>query len=85
MCSAEPLLQSKSMYMGYKWHHPVRNLQACVVVMREDNTLPTQWPLARIVETHAGKDGYVRVVKLKTKDGMYARPTTRVGLLLLFE
>ncbi len=44
--------------------------------------MPTQWPLARIVETHAGKDGFVRVVKLTTDGGTYTRSVTKVALLL---
>lgn len=46
----------------------LRNLQVGdVVIVREDNTPPTQWPLARIIKMHAGKDGYVTVVKLKMR------------------
>ena len=31
-----------------------------------------KWPLARITQTHAGKDGVVRVVILETPTGVYA-------------
>ena len=67
----------------HKWHHPTKNFQpGDIVVAREDNTTPSQWPLARIVEAHKGSDGLVRVVKLKTKNGIYTRPVTKVALLL---
>ena len=53
-----------------------------VVILREDEIFPTQWPLGRIVETHEGKDGLVRIVKLTTKGGIYTRPVTKIALLL---
>ena len=66
-----------------KWRNPVRNLEVGdIVVLREDNTMPTQWPIARIVETHQGRDRLVRVVKLRTKNGIYVRPVAKVALLL---
>ncbi|XP_064396444.1 uncharacterized protein LOC135343372 [Halichondria panicea] len=66
-----------------KWKHPSKNLcVGDVVVLKEDNLVTSQWPLARIMETNAGADGLVRVVTLKTKDGIYKRPVTKVALLL---
>ena len=50
-----------------KWHSPSRNLSVGdVVIICDDNTFPTQWPLARIIKTHPGKDGVVRVVTVQT-------------------
>ena len=66
-----------------KWRQPTKNL--CigdVVILREHEIFPTEWPLGRIVETHEGKDGLVRVVKLKTKGGIYTRPVMKIPLLL---
>ena len=52
-----------SLRKNHKWHYPTRNFQVGdIVVLREDNVIPMQWPLARIIETHTGKDGLVRVV-----------------------
>ena len=66
-----------------KWRNPVKNLEVGdIVVLREDNTMPTQWPIARIVETHQGRDRLVRVFKLRTKNGIYVRPVAKVALLL---
>ena len=66
-----------------KWRNPVKNLEVGdIVVLREDNTMPTQWPIARIVETHQGRDRLVRVVKLRTKNGIYVTPVAKVSLLL---
>ena len=50
--------------------------------MREDNTGPTQWPLARVNSVYQGQDGLVRAVKLKTSKGEYNRPISKVVLLL---
>jgi hypothetical protein len=40
------------------------------------------WSLARVVKTHAGKDGLVRVVTVKTSTGEYRRPVVETVLLL---
>ena len=66
-----------------KWHHPTRNVQVGdIVILQEDNMVPTKWPLARVIQTHAGKDGLVRVVIIKTATGTYKRPVTKIALLL---
>ena len=50
-----------------KLRYPTRNIEiGDVVLMREDNTGPTQWPLARVTSVYQGQDGLVRVVKLNT-------------------
>ena len=54
-----------------KWRQPNMNLEVGDVVLRKDNTIPTQWPIAKIVETHQGQDGIVRAVKFPTKNGIY--------------
>ena len=53
-----------------------------LVLLQEDNLVPTKWPLGRIVETHPGKDGFVRVVTVQTSNGTYKRPITKIALLL---
>ena len=66
-----------------KWHHPTRNVQVGdVVILQEDNMVPTKWPLAKVIQTHTGKDGLVRVVTIKTPTGTYKRPVTKITLLL---
>ena len=64
-----------------KWKRPNSNFQVGDVV-KEDNLVSSHWPIALIIETNAGTDGLVRVVTLKTKDGIYKRPVTKVALLL---
>jgi hypothetical protein len=52
-----------------------------LVLVREDNLPPTQWLVGRIVQLHPGQDGIVRVVSLKTKNGIYKRPVVKICVL----
>ena len=66
-----------------KWHHPTKNIAVGdIVVLCEDNMIPTKWPIARVIAVHPGQDGLVRVVTLKTAIGVYRRPVVKVALLL---
>ena len=66
-----------------KWKYPTRNVSAGdIVVVQESGTAPTKWPLGRVLETHPGKDGLVRVVTLKTSQGTYTRPVSKIAVLL---
>ena len=53
-----------------------------VVILQEDNLIPMKWPLAKVIDTHVGKDCLVRVVTIKTAAGTYKRPITKIALLL---
>ena len=67
-----------------KWYHSSTNI--CVgdiVILQEDNLIPTKWPLARVIEVHPGKDDLVRVVTVKTSSGTYKRPISKIAFLLL--
>ncbi|XP_050313689.1 uncharacterized protein LOC126748481 [Anthonomus grandis grandis] len=62
-----------------KWLKPLPNLQVNdLVLIKEDDTPPLKWPLGRIIETMPGKDGKVRVVKLRTQHGVYTRSIAKV-------
>ncbi|XP_018357522.1 PREDICTED: uncharacterized protein LOC108757559 [Trachymyrmex cornetzi] len=52
-----------------------------MVLIREDNIPPLCWPMGRVMETHPGDDGAVRVVTLKTMRGLFKRPVNRLSLL----
>ena len=66
-----------------KWHYPSRNVAlGDIVVLREDGTIPTNWPLARVIQTHPGKDTLVRVVTVKTANGIYKRPVSKIAVLI---
>ena len=44
-----------------KWHHPSRNLQiGDVVILQEDNLVPTKWPLGRTYCQHLSWKGWNR-------------------------
>lgn len=69
-----------------KWHFPTRNLQIDdIVVIQEDNLVPTKWPLGRIIKAYPGKDSLVRVVDVRTSCGVYKRPVHKIALLLANE
>ena len=69
-----------------KWLGHSRNIQVGdIVVLKEDNMVPTKWPLARVIQVHPGKDQRVRVVTLKTSSGVYKRPIVKLVLLLPIE
>ena len=44
--------------------------------------MPTKWALARVEEVHTGRDGLVRVVNVRTNNGIYKRPITKIALVL---
>ena len=43
---------------------------------------PTNWPLARVIQTHPGRDNLVRVVTVKTANGVYKRPVNKMAILV---
>jgi hypothetical protein len=66
-----------------KWKHPSRNVApGDVVVLQESGIAPTKWPLGRVLETHPGQDNLVRVVTVKTAQGVYTRPVSKIAVLL---
>lgn len=64
--------EAKSVYMGD------------LVIIKEDNTPPTKWNLARVINTHPGRDGVVRVVTVRIANGAKLdRPIVKLCLLPL--
>lgn len=62
-----------------KWNETSKNISVgTVVVVKTDNSPPLHWPLAVIQEVHAGKDGIVRNVTLRTNKGTFTRPVVKV-------
>ncbi|CAH2109313.1 unnamed protein product [Euphydryas editha] len=65
-----------------KWQQPQRNQKIGDVVISNDTNLPPgKWPLGRVVDLHPGKDGHVRVVTIKTKNGTIQRPVVKLSTL----
>ena len=53
-----------------------------IVCVRGEQTSPTRWPLARVIEVTQGKDGLIRIVTIRTSKGAYTRPVTKLVPLL---
>lgn len=57
-----------------------------VVIVKEDNTPPMKWKLARIVQVHPGKDGKTRVVTVHMANGLETqRPVAKLCRLPIEE
>lgn len=52
-----------------------------IVLVKEENVAPSNWPLARIIEVHPGDDNLTRVVTLRLKKGTVQRPITKLAPL----
>ena len=65
-----------------KWKIPFLNLalrQPVLVI--EDSPIVNTWCLGIVVELHPGKDGLVRVVTVRTKDGLFKRAVNKLAPL----
>lgn len=66
-----------------KWKSPADNIQLNqLVLIKEDNMPPLQWKLARVEQLHPGEDKLVRVVTLRTNQGLLKRPIHKLVHLL---
>ncbi|XP_066157666.1 uncharacterized protein [Euwallacea fornicatus] len=62
-----------------KWLTPSPNLKVNdLVLVKEDNSIPLHWPLARVEQVMPGPDGRVRVVKIKTQNGTFTRTLSKL-------
>ncbi|GFW25746.1 uncharacterized protein TNCV_1310071 [Trichonephila clavipes] len=52
-----------------------------MVIVKEDFTPVCNWLLGRVVEVYHGSDGKVRTVRIKTKNGEFRRPITKICIL----
>uniref|UniRef100_A0ABD2W9Q5 DUF5641 domain-containing protein n=1 Tax=Trichogramma kaykai TaxID=54128 RepID=A0ABD2W9Q5_9HYME len=65
-----------------KWIHPQENIKLDQIVILIDRNQPClQWRLGRVIELHPGDDGVVRVVTLKTSQGVFKRNVRSLCLL----
>ncbi|XP_073986124.1 uncharacterized protein [Rhodnius prolixus] len=75
-------LRFRKEYLAYLVHRGKREgkeLQVGdVVLVGADQVKRINWPLGLIIETFPGKDGEVRVAKIKTAEGTYTRPFQRL-------
>ncbi|CAG9090548.1 unnamed protein product [Plutella xylostella] len=69
-----------------KWCRKQANFQIGDIVIIHDANLPAgKWPLGRIIQLHPGQDGLVRVVSIKTKNGILKRPIVKLSILPVHE
>lgn len=62
-----------------KWRSSVPNFDVgTIVLMKNENTPPLQWPLAIIEAVHPHKDGTVRVVRVRASSGSFLRPVNKL-------
>lgn len=52
-----------------------------LVLLKEENLPPLMWKKAVISDIHAGGDGLVRVVTLRTAKGTLKRPVSKICFL----
>lgn len=66
-----------------KWKNVMPNLTiGSLVILKEDNSPPMYWPMARITNVFPGSDNLVRTVEVKTANGrLHRRSVTKVCLL----
>ncbi|XP_053969571.1 uncharacterized protein LOC128871659 [Anastrepha ludens] len=65
-----------------KWTTPTPNLaEGTLVIIHDDNLPPQRWKLGRVESTVRGRDGHVRVVRLRTTNGSCCRPVHKLAIL----
>ena len=52
-----------------------------LVIISSHDVPRSYWPMGRIIEVYAGRDGFVRSVKLKTSNGELSRPSALLCFL----
>ena len=72
-----------NLQMRNKWFKKRENLKVGNLVLVVDKLLPRgRWRMGVVDDVYPGKDGLVRSVKVRTSEGSYARPITKLVLLL---
>ncbi|XP_062541716.1 uncharacterized protein LOC134209715 [Armigeres subalbatus] len=65
-----------------KWFKPPIEIKINqLVLLRDDNSPPMNWPTARIIDLHPGADGIIRVVTVQSPTGRFIRPVNKICLL----
>lgn len=69
-----------TLHQRHKWKFQVqmKDLLGSLAVLKEDGLPPLQWQLGRIIALHPGSDNVVRVVSIKTKNGVLKRSIVKV-------
>lgn len=65
-----------------KWYKPPVIIEkGRLVLLKNEDSPPMHWKTARIIELHPGSDGITRVVTLRTPNGIFTRPVSKISLL----
>ena len=65
-----------------KWHSENRNVRVDdFVIMQSPNAVRGKWNVGRIINVYPRQDGRVRNVKIKTRDGEYQRPISKIAVI----
>ena len=65
-----------------KWRKSDKSFEVgTMALIKEENLPPLHWNMARIIATHTGPDGVVRVVDVRTKNGVFRRSVHRLCIL----
>lgn len=65
-----------------KWKKTKQNVEKnMIVVLKDENLPPSKWKLAKIIDTHPGLDGIVRVVTLQTQNNTIKRSINKICVL----
>ena len=65
-----------------KWHSEKRNVRVDdFVIMQSPNAVRGKWNVGRIINVYPGQDDRVRNVKIKTRDGEYQRPISKIAVI----
>ena len=68
-----------SLQHRYKWTKETPNIKiGAIVLVKDSNSPPSKWLLARVENVHHGEDGHVRVVTYKSATGTYTRPIAKL-------
>ena len=72
----------QSVNLRQKWITERTNLEVGDIVLVLDEATPRKdWLLGKVVETSKGGDGLIRSATVKTQNGVYVRPITKLFLL----
>ncbi|XP_011166516.2 uncharacterized protein LOC105200583 [Solenopsis invicta] len=62
-----------------KWRATQKNLQINdQVLLKEDNLPPLKWKTGRVMDVHTGKDNLIRVVTMRTNNGVFKRAISKL-------
>ena len=63
-----------------------QNLLGALVLLKDENSPPSKWTTARIIQMHPGKDGTTRVVSVRTANGnIMKRSVVKVCVLPIYD